>query len=138
MRRRFILPLIPLIAAVSCTGVPRDTNGIANQKAADDIKLARLLNGYTPSAPEACLPQESGRYHTQGVGDTLLYSQTRDVIYRNNTTGCAGVERGDVLLTRNNGSRLCRGQIAQTFDAISRVHTGSCSFGDFIPYRKNP
>lgn len=139
MRRLLIAPLLPLFAlAAGCVATPREQAAIAEQKAADEIKLARLLKGYTAGEPEACLPQESGQYRTQGVGDTLLYSSSRRVIYRNDTTGCSRVERGDVLITSNAGSRLCRGQIAQTFDAISRNPTGSCSFGSFIPYRRNP
>ncbi|WP_168727262.1 MULTISPECIES: hypothetical protein [Sphingomonas] len=131
------LMLIPLLLVVSCAETPRQQSAVADQKAADQTKLARLLQGYTPGEPVTCLPQQSGQYRTTGVGDTLLYSNGGRVIYRNDTTGCSGVERGDVLLTRTNQSRLCRGQIASTFDAISRNPTGSCSFGDFIPYRKN-
>lgn len=135
MRR---LVLIPVLLAMGCAETPRQQAIAADQKVADEIKLAGLLKGYTPGPAESCLPQQSGQYSTQGVGDTLLYSNGGRVIYRNDTTGCSGVERGDVLLTLTNQSRLCRGQIATTFDAISRNQTGGCSFGDFIPYRKNP
>ena len=33
-------------------------------------------------------------------------------------------------------NRLMFGDIARTFDQASRFPTGSCSFGDFVPYRK--
>lgn len=135
MRR---LVLIPLLLAMGCAETPRQQALVADQKAADEIKLAGLLKGYTPGPALTCLPQQSGQFNTQGVGDTLLYSNGGRVIYRNDTTGCSGVEHGDVLVTLNYQSRLCRGQIATTFDAISRVSTGSCAFGDFTPYRKNP
>lgn len=134
MRR---LLLIPLLIVIGAAAMPLAQGTQAERKAADEAKLAQLLKGYTPGPAETCLPQVSGRYHTQGVGDTLLYSNGGRVIYRNDTTGCTGVERGDVLLTRTNQSRLCRGQIATTFDAISRNPTGGCSLGDFIPYRKD-
>ncbi len=134
--RHFVL--IPLLLAMGCAATPREQAAIADQKVADDLKLAGLLKGYTPGPAVNCLPQQSGQYSTTGVGDTLLYSNGGRVIYRNDTTGCSGVARGDVLLTQTNQSRLCRGQIATTFDAISRNQTGSCSFGDFTPYRKNP
>jgi hypothetical protein len=136
MRR---LALLPLLLVAGCAATPREQAAIADRKAADEIKLAQLLSGYTPGEPTSCLPERSDRYHTQGVGDTLLYAQnTGRVIYRNDTTGCSGVARGDTLVTVNYGSRLCRGQIASTIDTFSRVRTGGCSFGDFIPYRKNP
>ncbi|MBX9859879.1 MAG: hypothetical protein K2Y20_09855 [Sphingomonas sp.] len=133
MRR---LVLIPLLFAMGCAETPRQTAAVADRKTADEVKLARLLKGYTPGPPQSCLPQFTRQFRTQGVGDTLLYSENRRVIYRNDTTGCTGVERGDVLLTQNYQSQLCRGQIATTYDAISQNITGGCAFGDFIPYRK--
>ncbi|MBA3879019.1 MAG: hypothetical protein C0500_04820 [Sphingobium sp.] len=129
--------LIPLLLVVSCAETPRQQAAIADRKAANEIEVAKLLQGYTPGAPVNCLPQTNGQYNTKGVGDTLLYSNGRRVIYRNDTSGCAGVARGDVLLTLNYEGRLCRGQIATTFDPITRVQTGGCSLGDFVPYRKN-
>lgn len=138
MRHRFILSLLPLCVAVAgCAETPRDTARVAEKKAADEIEIARILKGYTPGAPESCLPQQSGQYHTQGIGDTLLYSRSSDLIYRNDTTGCSGVARGDILVTVNYATRLCRGQIADTFNTTSRTYTGSCALGDFIPYRKD-
>lgn len=135
MRR---LMLIPLLFVVSCAETPRQQSAVADRKLANETELARVLQGYTPGTPITCLPQTNGQYHTTGVGDTLLYSNGRRLIYRNDTNGCSGVARGEVLLTRNYEGRLCRGQIATTFDPITRVQTGGCSFGDFIPYRKNP
>ena len=52
------------------------------------------------------------------------------------TTGCRDVGRGNILVTRTPTTQLCRGDIATTVDSTSRIQTGACSFGDFIPYRR--
>lgn len=139
MRRVLIAPLLSLLAmAAGCAATPAELAAVADKKVADETELARLLKGYTAGAPETCLPQQSGRYNTKGVGDTLLYSNSRRVIYRNDTTGCSGVERGEALVTINAGAQLCRGQIAQTIDLFNRNPSGSCTLGDFVPYYRQP
>lgn len=132
-----LLVLIPIALLAACTPTPRQAAAIADAKAADEIKLARLLQGYTPGPPQACLPQQTGYYHTEGVGETILYRGKEEVIYRNDTNGCHRVARGDIQVSQIFGPRLCRGQVIDTFDPASRVTTGGCSLNDFIPYRRN-
>ena len=132
MRR---LVLIPLIFVMGCVDAPRQQAAVAAQKAADEIKLARLLKGYTPGPAQSCLPHFRN-YQTKGVGDTLLYSTDRRVIYRNNTTGCTGVSIGDTIYIPNVEGELCRGHFGITYDSINQLETGRCEFRDFIPYRK--
>lgn len=129
-------PLVLMLFALTmgCAPTPNDRAIVADQRAASELKLARTLQGFTPGEPQSCLPFDSGRYNTQGFGDTLLYRYSSDVVFRNKTDGCDGVERGDVVITRQYQPRLCRGQIIQTFDAISRNPTGGCTLGDFVPY----
>ncbi|MBY0282940.1 MAG: hypothetical protein K2W81_03120 [Sphingomonas sp.] len=133
---RFVL--IALLFATGCAATPREAAIPTDRKVADETKLARLLRGYTPGPAQSCLPAQRTQYHTEGVGDTLLYSANRDVIYRNDTSGCSGVARGDALITSNFSTRLCRGQIAATVDTFTGFQSSSCALGDFVPYRKNP
>jgi len=129
--------LLCLLAVAGCAATPRDQAAIADRKAADEIKLARLLEGYTPGPAQECIDPLFRDYHTTGVGSTLLYRGTGGrVIYRNDTTGCEGVENGDAQISQNYQRQLCRGQIIQTFDTLSRRPTGGCSLNAFIPYRK--
>lgn len=132
MRR---LVLMPLIFVMGCVDAPRQQAALAAQKAADEIKLARLLKGYTPGPAQSCLPHFRD-YQTKGVGETVLYSVDRRVIYRNDAIGCTGVSLGDTLVTGNVGGELCRGHVGTTFDRINKNITGSCEFRDFVPYRK--
>ena len=50
--------------------------------------------------------------------------------------GCFGLRRGDAIVTRTYTGQLCRGDILQTVDLVSRIPSGSCTFGAFTHYRK--
>lgn len=138
MRLRMTFPvLLAAMIASGCAQTPRERAALAEQTAADEVKLARLLKGYTAGTPETCISQTIRRYNTIGVGNTILYRADSRLIYRNDTTGCQGVARGDILVTQNFGQQLCSGQIATTVDGFARIQTGGCSLGQFIPYRKD-
>ena len=77
-----------------------------------------------------------GNPQVSSYGPTLLYRVSNSLIYRTDTTGgCADLDR-NILITRTPTGQTCRGDIATTIDTASRFMTGSCSFGEFVPYRK--
>ena len=39
------------------------------------------------------------------------------------------------LVTRSQGSQLCRGDIGTVTDMTSGMVVGSCALGDFVPYK---
>lgn len=138
MRMR-ILSLLMLPAAMlasGCTQTQAEVERAQVRDASVQEKLAKELAGLVPGKPQNCIsqfPQKS----SSGYGATILYRANSKLIYRNDTAGgCEGIGRDDILVTRTPTGQLCRGDIAQTFDRTSRFPTGSCSFGDFIPYRK--
>lgn len=105
----------------------RDTPEVAYQK---------LIAGKTAEKPIACIDTRLRSGSLTAYDDKLVYEISRKLVYVNNTSGgCQGVERGDTLVTRQYQPRLCRGDIATTVDTGSRTQTGSCSLGDFTPYR---
>lgn len=132
---RFILPTLLLLGGASALSA--DTKSYAARQAArDKVDLDKQLAGLVPGKPESCISPQRYRESTR-VGDTILYKNGRNDIMRNDTGGgCFGLRRGDAIVTRTFGSRFCRGDIVTTVDFISRIQTGSCAFGDFIPYRK--
>lgn len=137
MHTRLIAPLLLAVIGTACTATPKEAAAIADRKAADEVKLARLLKGYEPGPPQECIDQNYRNFHTTAVGSTILYRDGNSpVIYRNDTEGCEGIERGDAQILRRYETQLCRGQIIQTYDAISRNPTGGCALNAFIPYRK--
>lgn len=129
-----LLMLTLALGITACAETPRQT---AARVAAEDrtrAKLDRELAGLVPGAPQTCLPSFDRR-EMKAFGDTLVY-RSGGVRYVTQTTGCRGVGEDNILVTRLTTPQLCRGDIATTVDRASGFQTGSCSYGDFIPYRK--
>ena len=132
---RFALPLVLLIGGSSALSAD---NGAARQRqeAKDAAELSRQLAGLVPGRPEQCMQQRQYTDSTR-VGDTILYKFNRSDVYRTDTSGgCFGLRRGDAIVTRSYTGQLCRGEIIQTVDLVSRMPSGSCTFGAFTRYRK--
>lgn len=132
---RFVLPAILLIAGTAALSA--DSKGYEARRAvAEQAQLDKALAGLVPGKPQDCLYQRTG-YDTQRVGDKILYKRSRSEIYVTDTGGgCFGLRNGDAIVTKSYTSQLCRGDIVRTVDLTSRFPTGSCTFGEFVPYRK--
>ena len=99
----------------------------------------RELAGKTAGRAEKCLPLQRSR-DMQVIDDrTILFSDGRTT-YVNTTLGdCNNMsDQSYALVTRNFGPQLCRGDIATVTDTSSGMTVGSCSLGDFVPYRPAP
>ncbi|WP_242138529.1 MULTISPECIES: hypothetical protein [unclassified Sphingomonas] len=132
---RLLLPAALLVAGG--TAVSADSRGFQERQAAkDQADLAKQLAGLVPGRPQECIQQRNYN-DTSRVGDTILYKFNRNDIYRTDTNGgCFGLRRGDAIITKSYTGQLCRGDIIQTVDLVSRVPSGSCTFGPFVRYRK--
>lgn len=132
---RFILPAILLLGGASALSA--DTKGYqARQDARDKVDLDKQLAGLVAGKPQSCISPVRYRESTR-VGDTILYKNGRNDIMRTDTGGgCFGLRRGDAIVTTTFSSQFCRGDIVRTIDLVSSVQSGSCIFGDFVPYRK--
>lgn len=132
---RFILPAVLLLAGTAALSA--DSKDYEARRAAkEQAELDTALAGLVPGKPQTCL---SPRFvnDTQRIGDTILYKRSRTEVYRTDTGGgCFGLRNGDAIVTRSINGDLCRGDIVRTVDLTSRMETGACSFGDFVPYRK--
>lgn len=136
MMYRYVLPAMLLIAGSAALSA--DTRGYAERRAAEaQAGIDKALAGLVPGKPQTCLYQDRGGYQTQRFGDTILYMRNRTEIYRVETGGgCFGLDRGDAIITRTTINALCRGDIVRTVDLSAHTPSGSCSFGDFVPYTK--
>ncbi|WP_375429016.1 hypothetical protein [uncultured Sphingomonas sp.] len=128
----FVIPL------AACSTTPREAERAAALDLQTQEALAAELAGLVPGKPTACLPEPArAQVSSKGFGSRLVYRVSSSVKYRNDMNGsCPGAGRDDILVTRTPQSRSCRGDIVQTIDRGSRFPTGSCAFGDFIPYRR--
>ena len=130
--------LIPLAGLSGCTLTPADKARIAQRAETERADLDKALRGLTPGPRTQCISQ----YRTQQVrsyGPTLVYTVSPRLKYVSHTQGGCGDVGGsgnNIFVTRTTTGQLCSGDIAQTVDRVSGFFTGSCSFGEFIPYRK--
>lgn len=132
---RILLPSL-LIFAAACTPTARELDRQASADAGARAALDRELAGLVPGRPQGCVSQTELR-EVKAYGDTLLYGTRGRTRYVNQTSGgCGDVGNQAILVTRTPSTQLCRGDIATSIDRASRISTGSCSFGDFVPYTK--
>lgn len=132
---RFILPLIVLAGASAALSADSKEYQ-AREAARDQVQLDKQLAGLVPGKPQSCIDTFRYRDSTR-VGDKILYKNGRNDVMVNDTGGgCFGLRRGDAIITRTYGSQVCRGDIVRTADLLTNTPSGSCSFGDFVPYRK--
>lgn len=99
----------------------------------------RALAGKTAGRAEKCLPLHRTRDMVK-IDDTTILFRDGNTVYVNSTLGACN-NLGDesyALVTRNFGPQLCRGDIATVTDTTSGITVGSCSLGDFVPYRAAP
>lgn len=96
----------------------------------------RALAGKVAGRAEKCLPLHRTR-DMERIDDTTILFRDGSTIYVNTTLGACNnlANQSYALVTRNFGPQLCRGDIATVTDMTSGITVGSCSLGDFVPYR---
>lgn len=120
-------------AMTAATAADKPANSQQRLQARFQEEVAQLK----PQAPVECIDTRFRNVSLTAVGNKLIYRESRNKIYVNETAGgCENVARGDALVTRQFGTRLCRGDIATTVDRVARFQTGTCSLGRFTPYTK--
>ncbi len=120
-------------AAMSAAGAEEKKPGNSAQR--QQARLQEELSRLKPQKTVDCIDTRFRNVTLQAIGSKLIYRESRNRIYVSDTTGgCETVARGDTLVTRQFGTRLCRGDIAQTIDRVARFPTGSCAIGTFTPY----
>lgn len=133
MTKSFLaLALLPLAAA--CTAGPPTQPALGAREARD---LEKELAGKVPGKPVACIPSfDSSAMRVLG-DSTVIYRVNKDLVYRGTLEwGCSGLSSGDALvMNRPMPTQYCRGDIARSMNLTNGTTSGSCAFGDFVPYR---
>ena len=133
MRFLIIAAALALSGSAAIAGNSYD----ADREARDAAKLDKALAGLTPGKPVSCISMGTRSYTTQTIGRTILYKDSRRLVYRNDTSGgCEGTAGRDSLVSQNYGTQLCRGQYVRAVDLRIGYESGSCALGDFVPYRR--
>lgn len=96
----------------------------------------KLLAGKTAGSEETCFNTQRSHPRLSAYGTKLIYWVSPKLVYVTETSGgCEGVSFGDTLITYPFKARLCRGDIAHTIGVPSGKPSGSCTIGNFVPYR---
>jgi hypothetical protein len=136
IHRRFAMRGMSLLLAAAAILAGCSTSPEPPRTARAEQELSRALEGKVAQRPVSCLQTYRSGDMTVIDDGTILFRQGR-TIYRNDLNGgsCNQLGRGHyTLVTKQYGSGLCRGDIAQVVDLTSGVTVGSCSMGDFVPY----
>ena len=122
-----------LIGLCACATASEPTQRSASAQRQYD----NLMAGKVPGKAEKCLPTYRSSDMTVIDDDTILFRDGRTVYVNNPPGGCMNLHQsGRALVTRNFGPQLCRGDLAMVVDNTSGITVGSCSLGDFVPYRR--
>ncbi len=119
--------LLPLLAAAPA----------AAERASPEAQLARATEGRVAGEPVEC--NDAPRFTSSRIIDrtAIVYEDTGGTLYVNRPRGGARtLDDWDILLTRQFGTRLCRGDIVRLVDPTSMMQTGAVFLGDFVPYRR--
>lgn len=106
--------------------------------ASQEAALADALAGRTAGDPIACVSLRDLRGNRgYGEGAILFEGRTNSLVYLNRPPGgCPELGSTRALRIESTTDRLCRGDLVSVYDPATGVGFGSCSIGEFVPYRK--
>ena len=127
-----------LVAGCTSSGGPEVSPPAQTQAAEHEADLAAALSGRIAGPPQDCVSEADLGGNKSYGRDVILFSgRTADVVYVNRpTSGCPSLDFGRAIKIKTPAARLCRGDIVTVFDPVSGVEFGSCSLGEFTPYRR--
>ena len=131
---RELLFVIAAAALAGCMTQPQP----ATRSAEAQAEFQKLTAGTVAGQPISCLPSyRSGNMVT--IDDSTIAFKNGRTVYVNHLIGqCSSLGSGFyTLVTRSNGTGLCRGDIARVADVSTGMIVGSCAVGDFTPYTRS-
>lgn len=124
---------VPVIAALTIFAA---TPAASVDRPSAEARLARAIAGMTPGTPVQCLERRRETSFAT-LGDTLVFRYGSKLTYVNRTRGgCNGGGPNQTLVVQAGISRLCTGDLARLVDPRTGMESGSCTLGEFVPYRK--
>ena len=125
-------PLLAL-AALACAALPAAASA---KRPSPEAELARVTEGRVEGEPVTCL--NNLRFTSTRIidGTAIVYEAGNTVWVNRPRGGARGLDRWDVLVTRQYSSQLCSGDVVRLYDTSARIETGAVFLGEFVPYRR--
>ena len=124
------------LAATSLAACESVDSQPQQRSASQQQSFDKALAGKVAGKAESCLPLQRSNDMVVIDDNTILYRDGRTTYVNKPLGGCNNLGNGSyALVTRSQGSQLCRGDIAQVTDMTTGVTVGSCALGDFVPFR---
>lgn len=127
------------LIALGATLAACSANPVAEPRTAKaETRLREALDGKVAGRAVSCLPPGTSSDMTIIDDNTILFRRgAGSLVYRNDPPGgCSPLGSGFyALVTTTSLSSLCSGDIARVVDTANGMTVGSCSLGDFVPYR---
>ncbi|HVN32026.1 MAG TPA: hypothetical protein VMT45_08555 [Thermoanaerobaculaceae bacterium] len=138
MKTVFIICAAILVAGCTSSSQPGAGAPAQTQAAKHEGDLTEALSGRIAGPPQDCVGEADLAGNTAyGKGVIVFRSHTDETLYVNRpAVGCPGLDFGRAIKTRTPSARLCRGDVITVFDPVSGTEYGSCSLGEFTPYRR--
>lgn len=96
----------------------------------------KLIAGKTAGQAALCLPLYRSNDMVVIDEQTLAFRDGRTTWVNRMVGSCSQLDRGGyAVVNQTFGSQLCSGEIARVVDTNTGMTVGSCSYGDFVPYR---
>ena len=125
-------------AALLLAGCATTPEQRAEAEAAQAAELADALEGYSPGAPQDCMPIDRTNGPQIIGGGVVLYRESgRRTWLARTEDECPWLRRDGILVTERFGNQMCRTDRFRLIDRGSSIPSGHCRFGSFTPYDKN-
>lgn len=122
--------LAPLFLAAAALAMPVSA---ATKDAAND-RMEKALAGRVAGSPVRCISLSSVT-SSQIIGkEGIIYQVGGRMFLNRPQSGADRLRDWDVLLTRSNGTQLCRADTVDLIDQGSRAVRSFVVLGDFVPY----
>ncbi len=124
------------IATALLVGACATPQQLAETEAENARLLARTLEGRVAGPPQDCIP--TGFIDgPQVVGDSLIYRQSGKRLWRSQVGDrCPFLRDDQIVVSILYGTQVCRNDRFRLIDRGSRIPSGDCTFGQFVPYDK--
>jgi hypothetical protein len=109
---------------------------LASARRTPEQQLDRLLAGRTAGEPRTCIPLYPSNDSTTISRIGIVYDVGGTRYLTRFQGGCQQLDDDRILVTQTPMTQICRGDLANVWTRNPAMFVGTCTYGDFVPYKK--